>query len=256
MPVQKVTNFTGGIQNRLPAHRIEQSEVQDGLDADFSYGDVRPDYKIGGDGGGLGYFYEAGNTWISSGGVGGIDYTNLDVSSDTTISTTQSVANPVTVPFKITLTINSTQTLTIEDVEQGLAQVNSFVEYNEDLYMGRGLFEIEPSGDNPETSSGSGVITVGTTEAIKCIVGDKVEGKGIPDDSTIISTNTGNGTITINENATASATKVRLKISTVPVRMVDGNIRNKIQPMILSGRRVLIQKSSTALIIPSHSNME
>ena len=259
MPVQKVTTFTGGVQNRLPAHRIEQNEVQNGTDVDFSFGDVRPDYQIGGDGGGKGYYYEAGDTWVSPQGLGNITHDTLTVSSDTTLSASSTgsgndvssgvtryaynVSNPLKIELNQTLTISKGTgggsagnpahngvALIINKLEQGLGQVSSYAEYNEDLYMGREKFELQviASTNFPQIANAGGVgtITTNTSETVKCFIGDVVEGVGIPDETRIASINNGTGVITLDKAATATGNNVKITVNTIPIRVIDGDITN------------------------------
>ena len=93
MPIETQNSFVGGLNDHLPAHKITQNAVQEAVDCDFSFDDVRSDTGVGGVGGGSEYFYEAGQAWIGTDGVGGQDsylfeaYTEHDVSSDTDLGT-------------------------------------------------------------------------------------------------------------------------------------------------------------------------
>ena len=52
MALERQTDFTGGLNTRIPAHKLPENMVQAAKNVDFSHGDIRPDTGIGGDGGG------------------------------------------------------------------------------------------------------------------------------------------------------------------------------------------------------------
>ena len=52
MALERQIDFTGGLNTRVPAHKLPENMVQAAINTDFTHGDVRPDIGIGGDGGG------------------------------------------------------------------------------------------------------------------------------------------------------------------------------------------------------------
>ena len=66
MALDRQTDFTGGLNTRIPAHKIPDNMVQAAINTDFTHGDVRPDTGIGGDGGGKQFFYEKGDSWVGT----------------------------------------------------------------------------------------------------------------------------------------------------------------------------------------------
>ena len=262
MAVQRLENFTGGIQTRVPPYRIGNTEVVDALDVDFSHTDIRPDKAVGGTGGGNGYFYEAGDVWISAGGTGGQVYSRFTVTSDTTLNAadssspandvtnsitryTYNVANPVTVELNATLTVGAgtgggTATnpahngvaLVVNNLEQGIGKADSYVEYNDDLYIGRSKFEVNipSSGTLPSiANSGAGgvaQVTVPLDDVVNCVVGDSVEAEGIPFDTRITAINSGTGVLTLDKAATSTGNNKKVTVNTVPIRIIDGDTEN------------------------------
>jgi len=71
MALDRQIDFTGGLNTRIPAHKLPENMVQAATNVDFSHGDIRPDRGIGGDGGGDQFFYEKGSSWVSKDGIGG-----------------------------------------------------------------------------------------------------------------------------------------------------------------------------------------
>tara|TARA_R100000808_G_scaffold8003_1_gene22895 strand:- start:15435 stop:18284 length:2850 start_codon:yes stop_codon:yes gene_type:complete len=228
MALDRQIDFSGGLNTRIPAHKLPENMVQSATNVDFSHGDIRPDTGVGGDGGGKNYFYEKGNTWVSTDGIGGQTsrpITVISPGSTTTITaTTTELGNPLTIQETGVYAINSGKTVNINDTEQGLGSVTSFVEYNDDLYMGRDYFQI-----NATTTSGSAVITVAAADIVKLIVSDSIEGPGIPEKTKIDSLNYGTNQVTLNKNATASASNVLISVNTTPIRLIDGILSNVYQ---------------------------
>ena len=56
MALERQTDFTGGLNTRIPAHKLPENMVQAAKNVDFSHGDIRPDTGIGGDGGGKKFY--------------------------------------------------------------------------------------------------------------------------------------------------------------------------------------------------------
>ena len=66
MALERQTDFTGGLNTRIPAHKLPENMVQAAKNVDFSHGDIRPDTGIGGDGGGKKFYYEKGASWVGT----------------------------------------------------------------------------------------------------------------------------------------------------------------------------------------------
>ena len=223
MALERQTDFTGGLNTRIPAHKLPENMVQAATNVDFSHGDIRPDIGIGGDGGGKKFYYEKGSSWVGTdeanlydilvvdAGVSTIEANpSTDLGNPLTIQETGTyqvgMTDTVTATFgsnllttaagahglvvndtiklagsdlpdplvagttyfiktrplvntmtlaateggtEINLTDNGTPTHTltsvaaviVNDTELNLGSVNSFVEYNDDLYMGRDTFQ-------------------------------------------------------------------------------------------------------------------
>ena len=314
MALDRQTDFSGGLNTRIPAHKIPDNMVQSASNVDFSHGDIRPDDGIGGDGGGKDFFYEKGSTWVSTDGIGGTTsypITIIESSTTSTVTTNTDIGNPLLIKadgtyqvgtlFTFTvntstevLTLNATHgiangstvkvsssttipaglavattyyvinasgadlklsatlggtainitsagsgthniwatsgtvanSVTVNDTQQGLGSVSSFVEYNDDLYMGRDYFQI-----TKEKTSGSAEIEFPTaTDITKIIVGDSVDVSGIPKDSIIESIDYGNSKAILNKNATATSASILASINTTPIRIIDG-ILSKVYPI-------------------------
>ena len=87
MALDRQIDFTGGLNTRIPAHKLPENMVQAATNVDFSHGDIRPDRGIGGDGGGDQFYYEKGASWVSKDGIGGqtsYPITVIEASSTTT----------------------------------------------------------------------------------------------------------------------------------------------------------------------------
>ena len=66
MALDRQIDFTGGLNTRVPAHKLPENMVQAALNTDFTHGDVRSDTSIGGEGGGKQFFYEKGGSWVGT----------------------------------------------------------------------------------------------------------------------------------------------------------------------------------------------
>jgi hypothetical protein len=308
MALDRQIDFSGGLNTRIPAHKLPENMVQAATNTDFTHGDVRPDTGIGGDGGGRQFYYEKGDSWVGTDVANA--YTILTVDAgDTSTATIPStdLGNPLTVsatgtyqigvvftftavaatdvittsathglvnddtvvltttgtlpaglalattyyvlatPAVNTLTlaavadgtiINITNTgsgthtltsvtsVTVNDTELNLGSVTSFVEYNDDLYMGRENFSLVATTLVAQT----GLITLTAADIAKVITSDGVVGFGIPLGAKIENVNTGTNVITIDKTITVGDSDVTLTIETSPARIIDG-VLTKIYPV-------------------------
>ena len=316
MALDRQIDFTGGLNTRIPAHKLPENMVQAATNVDFSHGDIRPDIGIGGDGGGKEFYYEKGATWVSKEGIGGttaysITVVETGVTHATLTANATELGNPLTIketgtyqiqsaPFTFTVTSNvittsaahglanvdpndtvrftttgtlptgllvdtdyyvlttpSTTTFTVALTNEGstatisnssgsgsgthsvnaatvvinntqfnLGSVSSFVEYSDDLYMGRDTFQITAT----TITSGSKDVTLTTLDSTRVILSDNITGAGIAKNSTIDIINPATGVVTLDKPATASGSAVTVTVNTTPVRLMDGII-NKIFPI-------------------------
>ena len=311
MGLDRQTDFTGGLNTRIPAHKLPENMVQAATNVDFSHGDARPDTGIGGDGGGQKFYYEKGASWVGtdvanaydiltiSAGVTTIEAnptTNLgnpltiqdtgiyqigvisaftaDASNERLTTTLNphglivndtivvtSSGDPVdlpaplavdttyfvkTVPAVNQLTLSATEggseinitdagtgthTLTsvasviVNDTELNLGSVNSFVEYNDDLYMGRNTFSFTAT-----TVNAGDTITMSAEDVAKIIVSDGFVGTGIAPDAVVESIDFGTNIVTMDKENTASGSSISVTVNASPARIIDG-ILTKIYPL-------------------------
>jgi len=125
-----------------------------------------------------------------------------------------------------THTLTSVTSVTINDTELNLGSVTSFVEYNDDLYMGRENFSLTATTLTVQT----GLITLTAADVAKVIVSDNVIGTGIPLGAKIESIDYGSNIVTIDKTIITGGSSVTLTINTSPARIIDG-ILNKIYPI-------------------------
>tara|TARA_R100001443_G_scaffold3021_1_gene9784 strand:+ start:8096 stop:11254 length:3159 start_codon:yes stop_codon:yes gene_type:complete len=116
MALDRQIDFTGGLNTRIPAHKLPENMVQAATNVDFSHGDIRPDRGIGGDGGGQQYYYEKGASWVSTEGIGGqtsfpITVVEEGASTTHTVPTTE-LGNPLTIKETGTFQVGMTDTVT------------------------------------------------------------------------------------------------------------------------------------------------
>ena len=288
MALDRQTDFTGGLNTRIPAHKIPDNMVQAAINTDFTHGDVRPDLGIGGDGGGKQFYYEKGGSWVGTDVANPHPILVIDAGADTTeANPSTDLGNPLTisetgtyqigisdtvtassnilttaggahglvvddtivlaggdVPLPLvagttyfiktvpdvdemtlcsteggtvitladagsgTITLTSVASVIVNDTELNLGSVTSFVEYNDDLYMGRENFSITATTLTVNT----GLITLSATDIAKVIVSDSVIGTGVPLGSKIESIDTGTNIVTIDKTITTGGSSVTLTI--------------------------------------------
>ena len=307
MALERQTDFTGGLNTRIPAHKLPENMVQAAKNVDFSHGDIRPDTGIGGDGGGQKFFYEKGASWVGTDVANAYDILTIDAGASTIeANPTTNLGNPLTiqdtgtyqvgvvftftanastdklttsadhglvvndtivltttrtlpaglavsttyhvktVPATDELTLSATQggstiditntgsgthTLTsvasviVNDTELNLGSVNSFVEYNDDLYMGRNTFQFVAT-----TVNAGSTITMGAADVAKILVSDSFVGTGIAADAVVESINYGTNIVTMDKPNTASGSNVSVTVNASPARIIDG-ILTKIFPL-------------------------
>ena len=311
MALDRQIDFTGGLNTRVPAHKLPENMVQAAINTDFTHGDVRPDIGIGGDGGGKQFYYEKGSSWVGTDLANAYTILVIDAGVDTTeANPTTNLGNPFTIQetgtyqvgvvftftaatsdvittsadhglvvndtvvvtssgdpvdlpaglavdttyyvktvpdtdeltlsgtsnlastIDITDTGTGTHTLTsvasviVNDTELNLGSVTSFVEYNDDLYMGRENFSLVATTLTAQT----GLIALTAADVAKVIVSDSVVGTGIPLGAKIESIDYGTNVITVDKTITTAGSGVTLTINTAPARIIDG-VLTKIFPL-------------------------
>ena len=138
MALDRQIDFTGGLNTRIPAHKLPENMVQSATNVDFSHGDIRPDIGIGGDGGGSEFYYEKGATWVSNEGIGGttdypITVIETGVTSPTVTVNTTGLGNPLVIKetgtyqiqsAPLVTTVNTTTNVITTNPAHGLTDVN------------------------------------------------------------------------------------------------------------------------------------
>ena len=98
MALERQTDFTGGLNTRIPAHKLPENMVQAATNVDFSHGDIRPDIGIGGDGGGQKFYYEKGSSWVGTDVANAYDILVIDAGVTTIeANPTTDLGNPLTI---------------------------------------------------------------------------------------------------------------------------------------------------------------
>ena len=120
MALERQTDFTGGLNTRIPAHKLPENMVQAATNVDFSHGDIRPDTGIGGDGGGKKFYYEKGASWVGTDVANAYDILTIDAGASTIeANPTTNLGNPLTIQdtgtyqvgVQLTFTVNASKNL-------------------------------------------------------------------------------------------------------------------------------------------------
>jgi|2_EtaG_2_1085320.scaffolds.fasta_scaffold03571_2 hypothetical protein len=227
MAVESQSDFSGGLNTRAPAHLLASNQLTELQNVDLSYNDLRGEFgtQVGGE---TDFYYEAASAWVSAEG-----FTTADVILDWPSAHSTDASTAITISANtnyfsgspnavigdgVTITINDGVTVTIYARTQGIHGANSYVEYNDDLYIARSTFEI--TATSVDTSS---VLTTGT-HTNKLQVGDElVLSTHINTGSYIKSVNTSNSTVTLNQPAIASGTDQTYTVNAIISKYVDGN---------------------------------
>lgn len=250
---EKQSLFSGGLNNRLPAHMIPDGFSQNVKNADLTHGDFRPEKGEGvdsSDPAGSQYYYEAGGSWVGGAGFdttdyGGITFTNGGASGSTTLicqSGNETVSGPITVPSGHTLQISNTTnvsasnlfTLTVDETGQGFATANKFVEYADDLYISRDSFDVVTTGSSIANTGPNNVcqVEVALADLFKFHIHDEVSANNgeIPEGALVTDINSANNKVTLSKAATTvNSNPVGLTVSAVATRIMDGDLENSFQ---------------------------
>ena len=240
--IETQNQFEGGINTRLPANRIAQNQVVSASNVDFSHGDIRGEFGMVG-GSNRDFYYESGNTWISEAGAQGtttiydwpddagnttwVADTNsiYSLSSGTTVLTTTAADVNFftgTIPDGETLVIGNSNssdfTVTIHDVTRGIHGANSYVEFNNALYISRSQFTITGTWSNAANT-----INVGA-DSYKIQVGDVLTATNLVAGVVVVDIDTAADTITISENTTGTGSGATITVDPIISKYVDGDI--------------------------------
>ena len=225
MAVESQTDFSGGLNTRSPAHLIGANQLTELQNVDLSNNDLRGEYgtKTGGQ---TDFFYEAGSSWVSGSGFSG-DTTILAYPASTfatggphTISASVNyfTGSPnAIIGANVTVTIGPNVTVTFYAKTQGIHGVNSYVEYNDDLYITRSTFDITATSVN-----GSSTLTTGT-DTNKLQVGDELVNTSYVNTGTFIkSINTASSTIVVSSSAIAGGSNQNYVVNAIISKYIDG----------------------------------
>ena len=226
MAVEAQTDFTGGLNTRAPAHLIGTNQLTELQNADLSHNDLRGEYGTGA-GGQSDFYYEAASSWVSATGFQAADVIlewpssySTDASTTVTISANANyyTGSPnAVIGDGVTLTIADGVTLTFFPRTQGIHGANSYVEYNDDLYIARSSFTV--TGTSVDTSN---VLTTGT-HTNKLQVGDEIVNSTYINTGTYINkVDATNSTVTLSAPAIASGTDQTFTVNAIISKYVDG----------------------------------
>ena len=247
MPTESQTDFSGGLNTRSPAHLIGANQLTELQNVDLSHNDLRGEYgtKAGGE---SEFYYEAASAWVSAAGFSGTE-TILDWPSAYSTNGAATISISANANYfsgspnaiigtSVTLTIADGVTVTVYAKTQGIHGANSYVEYNDDLYITRSSFEI-----TADSTDESAVLTTGT-DTNKLQIGDElVNTDNVNTGSYIININTTNSTVTLNEPAIATESGADYTVNGIISKYVDGDTTisyrtgvNPPQPVIEYGK--------------------
>jgi len=226
MAVEVQTNFAGGLNTRSPAHLIGANQLTELQNVDLSNNDLRGEFgtKAGGE---TDFYYEAASSWVSSAGFSGGETilvwpSAYSTNGSATITISASVnyftGSPnAIIGTSVTLTIADGVTVTLYPLTQGIHGANSYVEYNDDLYITRSTFNITAN-----STAGSAVLNVGT-DTNKVQIGDElVNTTYVNTGAYITSINTTTSTVTLNAPAIATASGQTYAVNAIISKYIDG----------------------------------
>lgn len=226
MPSESQTDFSGGLNTRSPAHLIGINQCTELQNVDLSHKDLRGEYGTK-SGGRRDFYYEAGSSWISSAGFSGatviLDWPYGDSYSGSNSVTISASTNYFSgspnarIKDGVTITINDGVTVTLYATTQGIHGANSYVEYNDDLYITRSKFDITATS----TASSKTLNTGNHTNKLQ--VGDEIVNTSYINTGTYItSINTASSTVTLSAAAIASGSSQTFSIHPIISKYIDG----------------------------------
>jgi len=225
MPSESQTDFSGGLNTRLPPHLIGANQLTELTNADLSFGDIRGEFSSD-TGGQSSFYYEAAGEWVSGSGFTSditiIDWpyssnasTTTTISSDTNYFTGSPLAK---IGSGRTITIGSGVTVAFYAKTAGIEGANSFVEYNNDLYISRSQFTVTATSTANSTTFNTGDNTY------KFLPGDEVFNTSYFNEGTFVTkVNTSASTVTVSSPAIATGTNQSFTIKPIIARFLDGD---------------------------------
>ena len=222
MAVESQLDFSGGLNTRYPSHRIAANQLTELTDVDLSHGDLRGEYATT-TGGQSEHYYEKADLWVSGDGFTATVPIQTWSSSTTTISSDANYYSPMVIGSAHTVTIGASATVRLYEVTQGVHGASSFVEYNDDLYVGRDSFTVTGTWSH---SSNQDRITVQTSagvgEVYKLQVGDELTATNLPENVYVTRIDTGSNYAYINLEAKASGTNATITVNPIISKFLDG----------------------------------
>lgn len=223
--IQEQSSFGGGLNTLLPGNRLPEATSQSLVDAEVYDNTIRQGESFGGEGGGQVFYYEAGETWVGSSGFSNVTpAVQLVVSTVLSSSGDAEYTSPLIIERNGDYTISSGDTITVQGLIKGLFQANSFVEYSEDLYIGRDSYSIRVAANG--VNAGAKTLTLESGEVDKVHVGDKLVANDtiVPNGGKVTNIISASNQIVIDETPTASATATLIAVDSTPIRILDGNL--------------------------------
>ena len=222
MAQETQNNFSGGLNTRFPAHLIAENQATELTDVDLSHGHIRGDYGMASEGF-QEYFYEEGNTWVDSAGftpaVAVISWPYSGNSLTQSISANANYFSVLSIGTNSTITIDDGVVVEVFESTRGVFGANSFVEYNQDLYISRSDFSI--TADYNSSSNTTRVVTGNDTYKLQ--VGDILSGTGIVANSYITSIDTVNNRVIINNSVESTQSGATVTVKPIISRFLDGD---------------------------------
>lgn len=225
--IQEQSSFGGGLNTLLPGNRLPDGASQSLIDSEVYDNTIRQAETFGGDGGGQRFFYEAGETWVGSAGFGNtVQAVQLIVSSNTSSSGNAEYTSPLIVNPGIVYTVTSGDVITIQDQIKGLFQANSFVEYSEDLYIGRDSYSIKVAANG--VNAGNKTLQLESGDVDKVHVGDRLVANEsvVPNGAIITSIIAASDQIVIDVTPSTVSSTTLLVVDSTPIRILDGNLNS------------------------------
>ena len=232
MPVESQTDFSGGLNDRYPSHKIGANQCAALSNADLSFGDLRGEYSPS-TGGQADYYYEKANTWVSAAGFTEtvpISTFTEDTSGSggsvtaTAVNASANYYSVMEIGDYETVTLGTDVTVGLFEVTQGVHGASSFVEYNEDLYVARDEFTVTGTwSDGSYTNRLTIQTSGGIGEAYKLQVGDELSATNLPTDVYVTRVDSANKHAYINRDVTASATNGTVTVSPIISKFLDGD---------------------------------
>ena len=203
MALERQTDFTGGLNTRIPAHKLPENMVQAAKNVDFSHGDIRPDTGIGGDGGGQKFFYEKGASWVGTDVANAYDILTIDAGVTTIeANPTTNLGNPLTIQDTGTYQIGVQLTFTVNaSTDVVTTSANHSLAVNDTVTLTTSASDL-PAGLAVDTT-----YYVKTTPAANTLTLSATEGGGVID-----ITDTGSGTHTLTSVASVIVNDTELNL--------------------------------------------